>query len=261
MKAFKIVFFIIFVSVILSVLFLTVTLLTGYEIQRDVSYGEHEHNTMDIYIPSEAYEKEICGVVLFIHGGSWSGGDKKEEEARCRIVASQGYIAASLNYTLRTAENADEYTVFQVLDEIDAALAKIKDLASKLNIEIDKAAISGYSAGAHLAMLYSFSRGNTAPLEIAFTSSMAAPADISEAVWGSDMAARIGSILTGEEITAEMVERGEAGELLSSVSPISYINENTPPTLIAHGGCDQVVPIANTESLIQKLSLNLEKNC
>ena len=250
----KRIFLVILMALCLSVILFCAYFLTGYKVYRDLSYGETEHNVMDVYLPDDAGGQEECGVVLFIHGGSWSGGDKSEEDIRCRMVARQGYISATLNYTLRTAENADDYTVFWVLDEIDAALLKIKDFATEKGIKVSKVAISGYSAGAHLALLYTYSRGDTASLEIVFTSSMAGPADISADVWGADMAARIGTLLTGEKITAEDAYSGAASELLSTISPISYVNEGVPPTIIIHGGRDTTVPEANAESLIERLS-------
>ena len=229
---------------------------TGYDIHRNIKYGEKSVNVMDVYIPQAAYKRERNGCVLFIHGGSWSGGDKKEESFRCRLLASRGYISASLNYTLWSEATAKEYTVFEVLDEIKRALLKLKDFTAERGLSVEKVGITGYSAGAHLAMLYSYSQGDTAPMELAFTASIAGPAEISPKVWGEDMTIRIAKRLTGKTISEEMLRLGEADELLASISPTSYINENTPPTLIMHGGKDNVVPPANADFLTQKLSQN-----
>lgn len=226
---------------------------TGYEIHRDVAYGEGEANVMDIYIPKRAYRRENNGCVLFIHGGSWMGGDKAEEAIRCRLLASHGYIAATINYTLWSEEIVGEYTVFGVMDEIDQALATLKTFTSEREIEVDKAGISGYSAGAHLAMLYAYARAETAPMEIVFAASMAGPADISADIWGSELTTSIGMLLTGETVTEDMLSTGEADELLASISPISYIDENAPPSIIFHGGNDLVVPIRNATSVVEKL--------
>ncbi|MBO7195866.1 MAG: alpha/beta hydrolase [Clostridia bacterium] len=229
---------------------------TGYKVYRNVSYGDGEQNVMDVYLPNEANLRDNNGCVLFIHGGSWSGGDKWEEEARCRLLASRGYMAVSMNYTLISDENADVYTVFAVLDEIDAALSTAVSFAAERGIAIDQAATSGYSAGAHLAMLYAYSRADSAPVEIKFTSSMAGPADISPAVWGNDLAARIGTILSGEEITVEMLGDDAVKELLVSISPVSYITCDSVPTAIIQGGNDTTVSPANADSLIKHLSEN-----
>lgn len=225
-----------------------------YTLYRDVSYGEKEANAMDIYIPNIAYRRESNGVILFIHGGSWSGGDKSEETIRCRMLASQGYIVANVNYTLWSEDTADTYHVSQVLDELDAALLAVQSFALERGITVDKAATVGYSAGAHLAMLYAYSRAETAPMDIAFVASMAGPADISPAVWGEDMAIRVTRRLTGAEISPEMLRSGEADEFLASISPTSFIGENTPPTLLMQGEKDTVVPPANADALVEKFT-------
>ena len=225
-----------------------------YTLYRDVSYGEKEANVMDIYIPNKAYRRESNGVILFIHGGSWSGGDKSEETIRCRMLASQGYIVANVNYTLWSEQTANTYHVFQVLDELDAALLKVQSFALEHGITVDQAAPVGYSAGAHLAMLYAYSRAETAPVDIAFVASMAGPAIVSPAVWGEDMAIRVTRRLTGVEISPEMLRSGEADKLLASISPTSFIDENTPPTLLMQGEKDTVVPPVNADALVEKFT-------
>lgn len=228
---------------------------TGYEIYRQVKYGEGEENVMDVYIPKAAYGRDTNGCVLFIHGGSWSGGDLAEESARCRLLASRGYITATMNYTL-WSETLEDYTVFTVLDEIDAALIRLKDFSAERGINIDKAATSGYSAGAHLSMLYSYSRWESAPMEISFAASMAGPADISKEVWGEEMSSVIAELLCGVNLTPDMLNTGAAEEIFASISPTAYIDESTPPTLFMQGGEDTVVPPQNAEVLRAKLTEN-----
>lgn len=228
----------------------------GCRVYKDVSYLDDLACKMDIYIPRSVDIDEPQGVILFIHGGSWSGGDKSDEALRSRLLASFGYVTASINYTLWTEETKYDYNVLDVLDEIDAALFGIRAFLSEQGIEVSKVAIAGYSAGAHLAMLYSYSRHGTAPLDIAFVSSMAGPSDISEDAWGRDMAKRVGFRLTGVEITDEILDSGKADALLASVSPVTYVTPDSPPTLIMHGGKDDVVPVANADSLISQLEQN-----
>ncbi len=253
-KGLKIFFSVLASAFLLLVACVLVGYFWGYEIHRDIIYSEKDVNVMDVYIPSEAYRRESNGVILFIHGGSWSGGDKADETIRCRMLASQGYIVANVNYTLWSEETADAYHVLQVLDELDAALLQVQAFAAERGIVIDKVATVGYSAGAHLAMLYAYSRGENAPIEIVFTASMAGPADISPEVWGEDMAIRVARRLTGVEITPEMLRSGEADEILASISPLSFINEKTPPTLLMQGEKDTVVPPANADSLVEQFN-------
>lgn len=250
MKRFVLIFVALCLVLLLCLALLLLDCFSGYEALRDVRYGEGEAAVMDVYFPKGMSEKESAGCILLIHGGSWAGGDKREEEARCRLLAGRGYIAASVNYTLWSEETAGEYTVFGVMSELDASLIALRDLAARRGVTVDRAALSGYSAGAHLALLYAYSRGGDAPLSLVFVSGMAGPADISGEVWGSEMAATVGTRLSGVRITPEMVASGEADALLASVSPVTYVNGDSPPTLLVHGGRDPVVPPANAESLV-----------
>ena len=228
--------------------------LTGYEIHRNVRYAEAESCVMDVYIPKRAYQRDYNGCVLFIHGGGWSGGDKSEEDLRCRSVANSGYIAINVNYTLYNDENKDWYTVDFVLDELDAALEFAKIFCSRKGIDLSMAATSGYSAGAHLSMLYSYSRGKSAPLEIKFAASMAGPADINIDTWGKGSAITIAKMLSGVLISDEDIESGRADEIFNKISPTHYINESTPPTILIYGGKDTLVTPKNAEALLAKFN-------
>ncbi|MBQ9070829.1 MAG: alpha/beta hydrolase [Clostridia bacterium] len=251
----KILFILLPAVLVTAILLFALSFFVGYESYENVRYGDSDSNVMDIYIPKKAYKCENNGCVMFIHGGSWSGGDKAEEELRCRLFASRGYVAVTVNYTL-WSEESEHYTVFKVLDELDAALAKTREFAADRGIKLNTAALCGYSAGAHLATLYSYSKAESAPMEIAFVSTMAGPLDIRSEIWGDDMTARIAKLLTGREITEEMYSTAEAYAILDSISPVAYVNESTVPTLIIQGGNDYVVLKENADSLAKKLSEN-----
>lgn len=241
----------IFLIILLTLSTYAVCFFSGYKTYKNVRYADAENCVMDIYIPKKAYNREYNGCVLFIHGGSWSGGDKKEEFLRCRYVANKGYITASINYTLYSEATADTYDVGIVLDEISAALAYLKNFAKEKGITIDKAAVSGYSAGAHLSMLYAYSRAETSPLEIVFTANLVGPADLNVEIWG-ERATVVGERLSGQKFTAEMLENGQAEKILYSLSPTSYITESSPPSIFVYGGKDTTVDKANGESLKAK---------
>lgn len=241
------------VLIILSSVILAL-FMTGYEIYKDVRYGSAENCVMDIYVPKKAYQRKLNGCVLFIHGGGWTGGDKSEEDLRCRNVANNGYIAINVNYTLYNEENKDCYTVNLVLNEIDSALGFAKDFCKSLGVTLTMAATSGYSAGGHLSMLYSYSRNENAPLEIKFTASMAGPADISIDVWGKGTAITIARMLSGVLVTDEDIDSGRANEIFNSISPVYYVDERSPHSLFIYGGNDTLVTPKNAEALVNKFN-------
>ena len=46
-------------------------------IRRDMRYGSGEAQTFDLYLP--AAERDSYGLVVYIHGGGFTGGDKRED--------------------------------------------------------------------------------------------------------------------------------------------------------------------------------------
>ncbi len=219
---------------------------TDYTVYTDVVYSDaSERNILDIYIPQAAYDREENGFILFIHGGSWTSGNKEDKAAMCIETAAKGYIAATMSYTLRSGEAAESYKVDTVLDEIGLAIQKIKDFAAEKGIKITKAALSGYSAGAHLSMLYAYSRADESPVEIAFTANRVGPSDFSTEAWGSS-GPSLARSLAGKEISAKLSE----DEVVAYVSPAAYVTKDSVPSLFAYGGLDVIVPAGNRESIL-----------
>lgn len=222
---------------------------TKYE---DITYGELPEEVMDIYIPKKLNKKGSNGCIIFLHGGSWTGGDKADEHLRCLAMASSGYVCANINYTLFSEANAQTYTVNTVINQISKAITKVADYCAQKQITINKVAIAGYSAGAHLAMLYSYANAQNAPLEIAFTASLAGPADFSQKAWSEDTLKIIGERLSGKQLTDEMFLNGEAQQILSQLSPAYYVTENSVPSIFMYGEKDDLVTPANAHTLIER---------
>ena len=223
---------------------------TDYEVYSDIVYSTaSERNVLDLYIPREAYEREENGFILFIHGGSWATGNKNDKASDCIEAAKKGYVAATMSYTLRSGRTADSFSVDTVLDEIGLAIAKVKEFAAEKGINITKVAPSGYSAGAHLAMLYSYSRADESPVEIAFTANRVGPSDFSTEAWGESGPALARS-LAGKEIVNKFTKEGRADEIVAYVSPVTYVTKDSVPSLFGYGALDFVVPAGNRESIL-----------
>ena len=146
---------------------------------------DKNNNNFDLYVPEEAVKGEDQNVVLFIHGGAWISGLKTDVNPYVKLFANKGYISATIEYTLLSKEmNDSALSVFRNLDEIDACVKTIKEslidlgYTGKLNL-----VIGGASSGAHLAMLYSYSRKSTYPMDIKFIVDAVGPTDIQEYAW------------------------------------------------------------------------------
>ena len=111
-----------------------------------LSYGPDPLQTLDVW-PSAAFEPEL---IVFVHGGGWSRGDKRMMHGSDKLRHWQGeaYAVASLNYRL-----VPDATVEQQARDIAAALALLKAQADELGFDAQYIALVGHSAGAHLVAL------------------------------------------------------------------------------------------------------------
>lgn len=220
----------------------------NYNLYRNISYGNESREIMDIYVPDIAYDRPENGCILFIHGGSWSNGDKREMASRCIEMAEKGYITATMNYTLYSEETASDFTVDVMLDEIGMALDRIAEFSAEKGLNITRAATSGFSSGGHISLLYSYTRAEEAPIRLVFTANMVSPSDLSYDVWG-ELCPVIVSGLSGKTVTSSMAKSGKADKIIASVSPVSYVSSECIPSLFAYGGKDMVVSPKNYYSM------------
>ncbi len=215
----------------------------------NLSYGTHERQILDFAFPAEA-EGEV-GLVLMIHGGGWIQGDKNTYKSNVKsIPKNYGYAAAAINYRYIS----ETVHMTDLLDDIDAALKKIKSTAAENGVSINKVLLTGTSAGGHLSLLYAYSRAETAPIKPAAVVSNCGPTNftdesfyINNAMGDEEFISNLFSLACGQSFT--YAERASAKEALLKISPISYVNENTVPTVINHGDKDTFVPYSNAIAL------------
>ena len=134
-------------------------------------YEKNERNIYNLYIPQYAMDrmKDYNGIFLWVHGGAWTSGNKEVMDIFCKLISSQGYISATLGYTLLTPK-FKEYNIFKNLDEITACIKAIKNKLVEIGFDGNKLylAIGGYSSGAHLSLLYSYLNKNTDIIPLKF---------------------------------------------------------------------------------------------
>ena len=140
-------------------------------------YYRNIKNYYDLYIPYSATKKksDYNEIILFLHGGAWTYGEKERMDFLCQTFFELGYITATMSYSLLN----DSYTgknIFRLIDEISSTINNIKlrlkqegFIESKLEL-----AIGGTSAGAHLSLLYAYKIKNP-PIPIKFVIDISGP--------------------------------------------------------------------------------------
>jgi acetyl esterase/lipase len=104
--------------------------------------------SLDIYAPKLAKQ---APVMIMIHGGGWSNGDKKNRglnDNKIPFFTDNGFIYVSINYRLSPAVTHPEH-----IKDVAEAVAWIHDNIRKYGGDKDKIFVMGHSAGAQLAAL------------------------------------------------------------------------------------------------------------
>jgi acetyl esterase/lipase len=129
------------------------------EVNNNEDYISNDRNFYDLYIPYSATQKkdQYNRIILFIHGGNWFKGNKVDMDIYCRTYGSLGFITATIGYTLLN-DNYKNYSIFRIIDEITATTKDIKKKLIERGFDGEKLemAISGYSAGGHLCLIYPY---------------------------------------------------------------------------------------------------------
>ena len=231
-----------------------------YTVYKNIRYGEAARDLVTLYVPESAFDREENGCILYIHGGSWQGGEKEDMAPHCKKLAMKGYITATMSYSLCSDETFGDVTVWTMLDEITQCIAAIQKFSDEKELNITKLATSGYSAGGHISMLYSYARPDDSPIPLAFTANRVGPSDMTPDAWGKTVSFSLTSMLTGVELTEEMKANGEALRLAQEISPVTYVNADIMPSVFAYAGNDPIVTRGNRQSMVQAFEKTFGEN-
>ena len=239
---------------LLATLPLLLTSCYRYNTNKDISYGKYEErNLLDISFPN----KPTNSLIVYIHGGAWISGSKGNFAEDFAKKYKDGYIYAAINYRYASKE----YHCDDILEDIQNAMIKIKDVCKNHGYNINKVALFGHSAGGHLSLQYAYRMKDACPFEVGFVSSLSGPTDLSDKNYITstiigDTYYELMTYMTGIEINKSNFDNYK--EELLKHSPINYIS-NACPTIICHGESDTVVPLSNALTLKEKLhATNIE---
>ncbi len=220
-------------------------------LHKNVEYDHEKKFSYDIYLPTDIQQNKSRNVMLFIHGGGWNSGRKEDIAYACRRYAKEGYITVTLQYSL-ASKNGPPVTFFTMLDDITRCLAHVKTYTGERGITVKKVALSGYSAGGHLAMLYAFSRKNESPIPIAFVFTQVGPSIFTYDAWGpkkEKFALALASAGSGQTINKENYHSAQTRNAIKSISPALLINKDTVPGIYAFGKKDKLVIPLHAQAL------------
>lgn len=233
-------------------------------LKTDLAYGKAESNKFDLYLPKDN-TKQNYSLAVYIHAGGFTSGDKADDQGILAWLCSKGYVAAGINYTLRTDEN--NASVLMQSNEIKAAIPEVVKAAGEAGYNIDKMTVAGGSAGHALAMIYAYRDSKQAPVPVVLTFGAVGPSSFHVEDWGifglgmdtdesKISGAHLFSVMSGEEITVDEITDGSYLAKVNAISAVDYVKENPIPTVVAYGACDRVQPFEASKRLENALQEN-----
>lgn len=224
---------------------------------------------LDIYLPSEG--QGPFPVIFAVHGGGFLTGDKSSPQVQPEMIGlTRGYAVVSVNYRLSTE------AVFPaaVLD-LKAALRFLRANAVKFNLDPDKIAAWGDSAGGNLVSMLGATAGVSA-LEDLTMGNAGQPSNVEAVVdfYGPTDFANMDNAFAESGITTHMIhssaksyESRYMGFLITSdpekarkADPETYISSTTPPFFIENGDQDPTVPPSQNAHLAAALEKAIGKD-
>lgn len=205
--------------------------------------------TLDIY-PSKKDTSAPSPVLMYVHGGSWIYGVDSIPQSLSPLLdifREEGYTIVSVCYEI----NPNDINFEKQISDVKDAIRWVHKNKDEYNLNSNEIGLFGISSGAHLALMAAYSNNNefvddeslaSYPSEVKYILDCFGPTNLSTldpTNLGGHLAEVFNSIDNKDEVSKQY-------------SPINYIKENLPPTLIIHSKADTLVPYSNSESLYYK---------
>ncbi len=226
----------------------------GVEVIRDVPYGPGGmRQQLDIYRP-ELVPEGGCPVLLQIHGGAWTM-SRKEDQALPLMyhLAARGWICVAVNYRLSPSVGFPTH-----LEDCKRALCWIRENGAAYGMDTGFVAVTGGSAGGHLAALMALTANNPELQRNNPDTDTSLQAAVP--MYGLyDFMGRHGQHHSLDVLHKFLHSRvmyesdTENPELWDLASPITQLREDAPPFFLMHGVQDSLIPVSDAQEFARRL--------
>jgi len=204
-----------------------------YTVERNLAYGTGPAQELDVYRPKT--ESSLRPVILFLYGGRWSSGSRKQYRFVAEALTKHGYVVVIPEYRLYPE------TLFPgFIEDAAAALAWTHQHAGDYGGDAGKLFVMGHSAGAHIAAMLNYDErflraAGGEPKWIRGFIGLSGPYDF------LPITDPVLKIVFGPE------------DRYPQSQPIHFVDGTEAPALLLHGRDDQVVWPRNSEHLASKI--------
>jgi len=225
------------------------------QVLRNVDYGGDglRAQRLDI-IRRRSEPPRGAPVLVYIHGGAWVIGDKREQGLPLlHELARRGWVTVTINYRLSPRATWPDHIV-----DCKRAVAWVREHIAEYGGDPGFIAVSGGSAGGHLSALLALTPGDLA-FQPGFEDADAS-VDVCVPFYGVyDMTAGRGTSRYDEGLLALLERRvfkrrlAEDPDVFEAASPLCRVNADAPPFFVVHGTNDTLVPAAEARAFVAAL--------
>jgi acetyl esterase/lipase len=215
-------------------------------IEKDLVYGKAGgvELKLDVAVPRDGdgpFPAVVC-----LHGGAWRTGKRQDMSKVTELLASRGFVAATVSYRLAPAHKFPAQ-----IEDCRAAVRWLRASAKKYRIDPDRIGATGASAGAHLACLLGVTGKDSdnpgVSSRVQAVVSFFGPTDLTVKIWPDSIEGAVLVPFLGASFA-------ENREVYKRCSPIIYVTKDAPPFLFFHGDRDTLVGIAQSEKMVKRLT-------
>lgn len=221
----------------------------------DVKYGEANGHPLLIDVFRPADQKGKLPVVVYVHGGGWAGGNKKDFRDGARGVAKTDYVTFCVGYRLVKTNDVNNSTRWPAqIDDVQRAIRWIRSKADEYQLDPDKIGAVGGSAGGHLVnLLGTIETRDNSDKALAQHSSKVqcvinvfGPSDLT-----SDFAGYGQAGPWVQNLVDNLIAKPKSTHLATykAASPLFQVTGKSAPFLHFHGTKDPLVPLDQSQRL------------
>jgi len=208
------------------------------------AYGNDATQNYDIYLPKD--RTTDTPVIIMVHGGFWSAGDKADMNLLVSIARNTSSEFAIVNTNYRLATQTSNRHPTQIND--------LSSLISELETKKEDYQISnnyffiGVSAGAHLSLLYSYQTDTNHKVKA--VCSIVGPTDFLDPAYINSTNPLFQ--IVGEQFLGDTFANNPT--LYENTSPITHVDALDAPSILFYGGADDLIPVSQATRLRDKLT-------
>ncbi len=181
--------------------------------------------------------------IIIVHGGGWVRGDRRlDVQPLFNPLSRAGFAWFSVDYRLVT--DVSQFGV--AINDVQAAIGYVKSHAAEFNVDPDRIALVGESAGGQLAIMAALRGGEAGSVRAVV--GFYTPTDLVSLIRRSNLIpAQIRNAIVGSP-WERLVMAG-----IAQLSPIDNVRADMPPMLLIHGSADSLVPLSQSTEMCDRM--------